>query len=145
MPKYTAILASSYKVVNIQFNKAWEKSVYSHKVIQQEGKVENTFENTLLVEQPSLTLCKRTLASLVKKEESLKEACIDKNVVDYFSYVLRSHQVKVKLSIGIYKDKFLCEVVPKETCHVLLRQPLQRIKIFMNKGCINETTFTHKR
>ena len=78
----------------------------------------------LLVEQPSLTFCKGTLASLVKKKEFLKEACIDKNVVDYFSYVLRYHQVKVKLSIGVYKDKFLCEVVPKETCHVLLRQPL---------------------
>ena len=59
--------------------------------------------------------------------------------------MLRSHQVKVKLSIGLYKDKFLCEVVPKETCHVLWRQPLQRIKIFMHKGCINETTFTHKK
>ena len=129
----------------LEKQKAWEKSVPSHKVIQQEGKVENTFEKMLLVEQPSLTFCKGTLASLVKKQESLKEACVDKNVVDYFSYVLRSHQVKVKLSIGIYKDNFLCEVVPKETCHVLLRQPLQRIKIFMNKGCINETTFTHKR
>ena len=32
--------------------KVWEKSVPSHKVIQQEGKVENTFENMFLVEQP---------------------------------------------------------------------------------------------
>ena len=98
----------------------------------------------LLVEQPSLTFCKGTLASMVKKEESLKEACIDKNVID-FSYVLKFHKVKVKLSIGINKDKFLCEVVPKETCHALLRQPLQSIKIFMNNGCINETTFTYKK
>ena len=60
----------------------------------------------LLVEQPSLTSCKGTLASIVKKEESLKEACIDKDVMDYFSYVLRYHQVKFKLSIGIYKDNF---------------------------------------
>jgi len=121
------------------------EDVPSHKVIQQEGKVENTFENMLLVEQPSLTFCKGTLPSIVKQEESLKEACIDKNIVDYFTYVLRYHQVKVKLSIGNYKNNFLCEVVPKETCHVLLRQPLQSIKIFMNNGCINETTFTHKR
>jgi len=69
--------------------KAWEKSVPSHKVIQQEGRVENNFENMLLVEQPSLTFCKGTVASLVKKKEFLKEVCIDKNVVDYFSYVLR--------------------------------------------------------
>jgi len=97
--------------------KAWEKNVPSHKDIQQEGKVENTFENMFLVEKPqSLTFCKGTHARLL---------------VDYFDYV------KVKLSIGIYKDKFLCEEVPKETCHVLLRQPLQRIK--MNNDCINET------
>ena len=125
--------------------KAWEKSVPSHKVIQQEGKIENTFENMPLVEQPNLTFCKGTLASLVKKRESLKGPCIDKKIVDYFTYMLRYHQVKDKLSIGNYKDNFLCEVVPKETCHVLLRQPLQSIKIFMNNGRINETTFTHKR
>ena len=53
--------------------------------------------------------------------------------------------MKVKSSIGIYKDNFLCEVVPKETCHVLLRQPLQNVKISMINGHINETTFTHKR
>jgi len=132
------------KEMTLREQKAWEKSAHSHKVIQQDKRIRNTFENMFLVEQPSLTFCKGTLASIAKKE-SLKEACIDKNVVDYFTYVLRYHQVKVKLSIGIYKDKFLCEVLPKETCHVLLRQPLQRIKIFMNNGCINETTFTHKR
>jgi len=32
--------------------KAWEKSVPSHKVIQQDEKFENNFENMLLVEQP---------------------------------------------------------------------------------------------
>ena len=35
--------------------KAWEKSVPSHKVIQQDKQIKNTFENMLLVEQPSLT------------------------------------------------------------------------------------------
>ena len=105
--------------------KAWEKSVPSHKVIQQEGKVENTFENMFLIEQPqSLTFCKGTHARLL---------------VDYFDYV------KVKLSIGIYKDNFLREVVPKETCHVLLRQPLQNVKISVINGRINETTVTYKR
>ena len=99
----------------------------------------------LLVEKPSLTSCKGTLASIIKKEESLKEAFIDKNEVDYFSYVLGYHQVNVKLSISIYKNKFLFEVVPKETCHVLLRQPLQNVQILINNGCNNKTTFTHKR
>ena len=99
----------------------------------------------LLVEQPSLTSCKGTLASISKKEESLKEACIDKDKVDYLSYVLGYHQLNVKLSISIYKNKFLCEVVPKEACHVLLRQPLQNVQILINNGCNNETIFTHKR
>jgi len=85
------------------------------------------------------------LTSKVKKE-SLKGDCIDKYVVDYFEHVLRYHQqVKEKLSIGNYKDKFLYEVVPKETCHVLLRRPLQSVKIFMLNGRTNETTFTHKK
>jgi len=33
------------------------------------------------------------------------------------------HQVKVKLSIGKYEDSVLCDVVPMEACHVLLRRP----------------------
>ena len=41
--------------------KAWEKSVPSHKVIQQDKPFENTLENMLLVEKPSLIFCKGTL------------------------------------------------------------------------------------
>ena len=41
--------------------KAWEKSVPSHKVSQQDKVIENTFENMRLVEQPSLIFCKGTL------------------------------------------------------------------------------------
>jgi len=32
-----------------------------------------------------------------------------------------NQQVKVELSIGTYKDKVLCDAVPKQICHVLLR------------------------
>ena len=32
-------------------------------------------------------------------------------------------QVKVKLSVGNYKDKVLCDVVPMEACHILLGRP----------------------
>ena len=72
--------------------------------------------------------------------------CIDKYVVMYFEYILRYHpQVKVELSIGIYKDKILCDIVPKETCHVSLRRPLQSVKNSMFNGRTNETTFTHKK
>jgi len=53
-------------------------------------------------------------------------------------------QVKVELSIDIYKDKVLCDVVPKETCHILLRRPLQIAKNSMLNGRTNKTTFTQK-
>nr|KYP47743.1 hypothetical protein KK1_030575 [Cajanus cajan] len=32
-------------------------------------------------------------------------------------------QVKVKFSIGDYKDKVLCDVIPMEACHILLGRP----------------------
>jgi len=106
------------------------------------------------IEKPSEGLCESRkneeylttfLTSIVKKEP-LKGDCIHKYVVDYFEHVLRYHQqVRVKLSIDIYKENFLYEVVPKETCHVLLRRPLQSVKISMINGRINETTFTHKK
>jgi len=73
----------------------WEKSVPSHKIIQQDKRFKNTFENMRLVEQPSLSFCKGTLASIVKKDESLKEACIDKYVLLYFEYMRYHQQVKV--------------------------------------------------
>jgi len=46
--------------------KAWEKSVPSHKVIQQDNTSKNTFENMLLVEQPqSFIFCKGTCTDQV--------------------------------------------------------------------------------
>jgi len=33
------------------------------------------------------------------------------------------HQVKVKFSIGKFKDKVLCDVIPMEACHILLGRP----------------------
>nr|KYP61931.1 hypothetical protein KK1_016446 [Cajanus cajan] len=34
-----------------------------------------------------------------------------------------NQQVKVKFSIGEYKDKVLCDLIPMETCHILLGRP----------------------
>ena len=65
------------KEQNFGKQKAWENSVPSHKVIQQDKHLENTITNMLLVEQPSLPFCKGTPASMNTKEKSLKEACID--------------------------------------------------------------------
>ena len=45
--------------------KAWEKSVPSHKVIQQDKHIENTLANMLLAEQPSLPSCKGTCTDQV--------------------------------------------------------------------------------
>ena len=71
---------------------------------------------------------------------------IGKYAVVYFDYMLRYHQqVKVELSVGIYKDKILCDVVPMETCHVLLRPPWQFAKNSMHNGRTNEITFTHEK
>ena len=33
------------------------------------------------------------------------------------------HKVIVKLSIGKYKDKVVCDVIPMEACHILLGRP----------------------
>ena len=49
--------------------KAWEKSVPSHKVAQQEKPFENILENFLLAEQPSLIFCKGTLACTATSNE----------------------------------------------------------------------------
>ena len=49
--------------------KAWEKSVPSHKVAQQEKPFEKILENLLLVEQPSLIFCKGTLACTATSDE----------------------------------------------------------------------------
>jgi len=52
--------------------------------------------------------------------------------------------VKVKLSVGNYKDKVLCDVVSMEACHILLGRPWQFDKKTMHNGITNEITFTHK-
>ena len=54
------------------------------------------------------------------------------------------HQVKVKLSIGKYKDSVLCDVVLMEACHVLLGRPWKFDKKTMHNGLTIEITFTHK-
>jgi len=52
--------------------------------------------------------------------------------------------VKVKLSVGNYVDDVLCDVVPMEACHVLLRRPWQFDKKTIHDGLTKKITFTHK-
>nr|KYP42401.1 hypothetical protein KK1_036191 [Cajanus cajan] len=55
-----------------------------------------------------------------------------------------NQQVKVKFSIGDYKDKVLCDVIPMEASHILLGRPLQFDKHIVHDGLTNKIYFTHK-
>nr|KYP34614.1 hypothetical protein KK1_044413 [Cajanus cajan] len=55
-----------------------------------------------------------------------------------------NQQVKVKFSIGDYKDKVLCDVIPMEACHILLGRPWQFDKHTIHDGLTNKISFTHK-
>ena len=52
--------------------------------------------------------------------------------------------MEIKFSIGNYKDKVLCDVVPMEACHILLGRPWQFDKKTLHDGLTNEISFTHK-
>jgi len=53
------------------------------------------------------------------------------------------HQVKVKFSIGKFKDKVLCDVIPMEACHILLGRPWQFDHKILHNGHTNEITLQH--
>nr|KYP34441.1 hypothetical protein KK1_044600 [Cajanus cajan] len=55
-----------------------------------------------------------------------------------------NQQVKVKFSIGDYKDKVLCDVIPIEACHILLGRPWQFDKHTIHDGLTNKISFIHK-
>nr|KYP31818.1 hypothetical protein KK1_047676 [Cajanus cajan] len=55
-----------------------------------------------------------------------------------------NQQVKVKFSIGDYKDKVLSDVIPMESCHILLGRPWQFDKKTIHDGLTNKISFTHK-
>ncbi|XP_049391570.1 uncharacterized protein LOC125856000 [Solanum stenotomum] len=52
---------------------------------------------------------------------------------------LRVHrQVMIKFKIGKYQDEVLCDVVPTQTCHMLLRRPWQHDRSTKHDGRINK-------
>ena len=53
-------------------------------------------------------------------------------------------QVEIKFSIGNYKAKILCDVVPMEAWHILLGRPWQFDKKTLHDGLTNEISFIHK-
>ncbi|XP_024010476.1 uncharacterized protein LOC112085490 [Eutrema salsugineum] len=54
-----------------------------------------------------------------------------------------TEQVTVPFSVGKYKDKVLCDVVPMQTGHVLLGRPWQFDKATLHNGRTNFYSFTH--
>jgi len=64
--------------------KAWEKSVPYHKVIQQDKPFENTLENMLLVEKPSLIFCKGKLTCTATNLEPKSLPPQVKNILSEF-------------------------------------------------------------
>ena len=64
--------------------------------------------------------------------------------LQWFNELHVDKQVEIKFSIGNYKDKVLCDVVPMEACHILLGRPWQFDKKTLHDGLTNEISFTHK-
>jgi len=54
------------------------------------------------------------------------------------------HQVNIKFSIRKYKDEVLCDVIPMEACHILLRRPWQFDHNTTHNGHTNEITLLQK-
>ena len=54
-----------------------------------------------------------------------------------------NQQVKVLFTIGTYKDKVNCDIVPIEAGHILLGRPWQFDRKIIYNGLTNEITLTH--
>ena len=53
------------------------------------------------------------------------------------------HQVKVKFSIGKFKDKALYDAIPMEACHILLGRLWKFDRQTIHHGHTNEITLQH--
>ncbi|RDX78674.1 hypothetical protein CR513_41015, partial [Mucuna pruriens] len=54
-----------------------------------------------------------------------------------------NRQIEVVFTLGRYKDKVLCDVVPMEVTHLLLGGPLQFDRKVIHDGVTNMFTFVH--
>nr|KYP63905.1 hypothetical protein KK1_018492 [Cajanus cajan] len=52
-------------------------------------------------------------------------------------------QVNIFFSIGKYKDKVLCDIIPMETSHVLIGRPWQYDQKAIHNGFTNKISLTH--
>jgi len=54
----------------------------------------------------------------------------------------KGHQILVnEFSIGSYKDKFICDVMPMDVCHISFGRPLKYDKKAIDNGRSNTYTF----
>ena len=51
--------------------------------------------------------------------------------------------VKVLFSIGKYRDKVLCDIVPMKACHLLLGRPWQYDRCVTHNRFLNHYSFIH--
>jgi hypothetical protein len=51
--------------------------------------------------------------------------------------------MRIKFSIGSYRDVVECDVVPMHACHILLGRPLQFDKDSIHRGRLNQYSFLH--
>lgn len=57
--------------------------------------------------------------------------------------ILESNQVEISFSVGKYVDTVLCNVMPMETCHLLLGKPWHQVKRPEHDGVTNKLYFYH--
>ena len=46
-------------------------------------------------------------------------------------------QCEVEFQIGRYKDKFICDIMPMDVCHILLGRPYQYVRKVVHDGLTN--------
>ncbi|XP_074293613.1 uncharacterized protein LOC141620709 [Silene latifolia] len=64
--------------------------------------------------------------------------------LDDGSKVKLSRQVQVGLTMGLYQDEVLCDVIPMEACHILLGRPWQFDRDVVHRGRSNEYELLNK-
>ena len=52
-------------------------------------------------------------------------------------------QILISFTIGKYQDDVLCDVIPMESCHILLGRPWQFDKHAIHDGFVNSFSFDH--
>ena len=57
--------------------------------------------------------------------------------------VVVDKQILISFTIGKYQDDVLCDVIPMESCHILVGRPWQFDKHAIHDGFVNSFSFDH--